>query len=258
MELLKTKILGLTIGSKVLSSSYKHSMGGLLIKLPFLLYISALIFISVSIIYFFNTYENSYPTYDNLFKQSIKFTFFQAILCTLISICFGFILSLCLYVSNIKRIYITTALNFFFIAPVLFISYGVIFIHGSNGLIQKILHFFNLEIPYSIFGLIGIIYVTSYFNIALSANYFYRKLISVPENYLKLLSANKINFYLALTKYLRPIILNNLLSTSILIEENMYVCLSDINRDQINKTVNNIISLKGYEKFLNYVYRNIK
>lgn len=61
-----------------------------------------------------------------------------------------------------------------------------------------------------------------------------------------------------LNKYQKQIILNNLLSTSILIEENMYVCLSDINRDQINKTVNNIISLKGYEKFLNYVYRNIK
>ncbi|MDB9776812.1 hypothetical protein OAB63_03525 [Alphaproteobacteria bacterium] len=162
--------------------------------------------------------------YSKFFKRSIKFTLYQATISTLMSISLGFILSICLYVSNIKKEHITTALNFFFIAPVLFISYGVIFIHGSNGLIQKILNFFDLQIPYSFFGLVGIIYVTSFFNIALTANYFFRKLSNIPENYLKLLSANKINLYLALTRYLRPIILNNII---ILVSMVLIFCISN-------------------------------
>ena len=247
MVLLKIKHYGSIIGPQVLSKTNHNIEGSLLIKLPFYFYILILISIGTSVLFFFYNLENLSVSYDNFFKQSIKFTFFQAILSTSISITFGFILSLCLYLSNIKSQYITTALNFFFIAPVLFISYGVIFIHGSNGLMQKIFQLFNLDFSYSFFGLVGIIYVTSFFNIALSANYFYRKLINIPENYLKLLAANKINFYLALTKYLRPIILNNII---ILVSMILIFCISNFTIIYIfaNSPLLTTIELAIYQK----------
>jgi thiamine transport system permease protein len=247
MDLLKIKTHGLNIGLQVLSSINQNLRGSLFIKLPFYFYIFILITAGLSVLFFLNNLENSSVSYDSFFKQSIKFTFLQAILSTLISILCGFILSLCLYLSNFKSKHITIALNFFFIAPVLFISYGVIYIHGSNGLIQKLFQFLNFNYPYSFFGLVGIIYVTSFFNIALSANYFFRKLINIPENYLKLLTANKINLYLSLIKYLRPIILNNII---VLISMVLIFCISNFTIIYIfaNSPLLTTIELAIYQK----------
>ena len=41
-------------------------------------------------------------------------------------------------------------------------------------------------------------------------------------------------------------------------KDNTYVCLSQKNTNEINNAINNIISNKGYEEFLKYVYKNIK
>ena len=225
MLLRKTKTYGSSIGHQVLTKTINQKLeGGLIIKLPFYFYIVILLFLLTFLINLFYVTKNYSFVFDNILKQSIKFTFFQAILSTIISIILGFILSICLYLSNFKRKIITTFLNFFFIAPVLFISYGVIFIHGSDGLLQNIFQFINLNFSYTFFGIIGIIYVTSYFNIALSANYFFRKLTNIPENYLKLMSANKISLYVALTRCLKPVVLNNL---SILITMVLIFCISN-------------------------------
>ena len=53
-------------------------------------------------------------------------------------------------------------------------------------------------------------------------------------------------------------ILNDILSEVIIIEKEIYLCLSDTNRSEISNIINNVLFSKGYEKFLQYVHKNIK
>jgi hypothetical protein len=56
----------------------------------------------------------------------------------------------------------------------------------------------------------------------------------------------------------KKIILSNLFRKVILIDENIFVCLDDKNKEEINNLVNGIFKEKGYKEFLKYVYKNIK
>ncbi len=53
-------------------------------------------------------------------------------------------------------------------------------------------------------------------------------------------------------------ILTNILNESILIDKNSYVCLSKVNKEKIYNITNVILSEEGNEKFIKYVYKNIK
>ena len=61
-----------------------------------------------------------------------------------------------------------------------------------------------------------------------------------------------------LTQNQKILIMSNLNSKTISMQDNIYVCLSQKNTNEINNAINNIISNKGYEEFLKYVYKNIK
>ena len=61
-----------------------------------------------------------------------------------------------------------------------------------------------------------------------------------------------------LTQNQKILIMSNLNSKTISMKDNIYVCLSQKNTNEINNAINNIISNKGYEEFLKYVYKNIK
>ena len=61
-----------------------------------------------------------------------------------------------------------------------------------------------------------------------------------------------------LTQNQKILIMSNLNSKTISMQNNIYVCLSQKNTNEINNAINNIISNKGYQEFLKYVYKNIK
>ena len=61
-----------------------------------------------------------------------------------------------------------------------------------------------------------------------------------------------------LTQKQKLLIISNLNSNTISITDKTHVCLSQKNTNEINNAINNIISNKGYEEFLKYVYKNIK
>ena len=56
----------------------------------------------------------------------------------------------------------------------------------------------------------------------------------------------------------KKIILKNILSDSILIDDKNYICLNKEDRDKVYNLTNEILAMKGYEKFLQYVYKRIK
>ena len=53
-------------------------------------------------------------------------------------------------------------------------------------------------------------------------------------------------------------LIENLSIKEILIENNKYICLKENNIKEIKNALNNIVGKDGYEKFLEYVYKNIK
>ena len=61
-----------------------------------------------------------------------------------------------------------------------------------------------------------------------------------------------------LNKKQKLIIISNLNLEVISMANDIYICLNKKNIEEIDYAFNNIISDKGYEKFLEYVYKNIK
>ncbi|GIR66468.1 MAG: hypothetical protein CM15mP70_15750 [Pelagibacteraceae bacterium] len=164
-------------------------MGAYMIRLPYYFYLTALCFIFLTGIFFFITKPDNFVFNISNYSNAIFFTFFQAIIATFFSSFLGFIFSLILYLSGKNQRLISAFLNFCFILPVIFVSFGIIFFYSSNGILSKFFSFLSLNYEFKIFSLVGIIYVTSYFNIAFNANFFFRKLVNLPENYIKILKS---------------------------------------------------------------------
>ena len=178
-------------------------MGAFFIRLPYYLYLFILLFIFVTGISFFLIATDSYIFNFLNYSNAIFFTFFQATTATFFSSILGFIFGLILYLSGKNQRLISAFLNFCFILPVIFVSFGVIFFYSSNGVLSKFLNLFSLNYDFKIFSFAGIIYVTSYFNIAFNANFFFRKLVNLPDNYIKVLKSNNITFWTAVRLQIR-------------------------------------------------------
>ena len=197
---------GLQTGKNLLLNKFYFNRGVGLIALPYLIYLAFIITLFISSLFIF-TDTDTFQEFNLLYYlATLKFTFFQAFLACLISSIMGFFFSLIFYFSNKDPRVISLFLNFCFILPVIFVSFGVIFFYSSNGTLSIILNWLSIEYDMKIFSLKGIIYVTSYFNIALNANFFFRKLINIPENYLKVLQSNGVPFMKSIRLQLKKFI----------------------------------------------------
>src|SRR6056300_992440 len=178
-------------------------MEAYLVRLPYYFYLVTLLFIFITGISFFLIASDNYIFNFFNYSNAIFFTLFQAAVATFFSSLLGFIFSLILYLSGKSERLVSAFLYFCFILPVIFVSFGIIFFYSSNGVLSKILSLFSLDYDFKIFSFTGIIYVTSYFNIAFNANFFFRKLVNLPENYIKLLKSNDIPFLTAVRLQIR-------------------------------------------------------
>ena len=186
------------------------------LRLPYLIYLAFIITLFISSLFIFSDIKD-FKEFNLLsYLGTIKFTFFQAFLACFISSIVGFSFSLIFYFSNKDPRAISSFLNFCFILPVIFVSFGSIFFYSSNGVLSIIFDWLPIDYDMKIFSLKGIIYVTSYFNIALNANFFYRKLINIPENYMKVLQSNGIPFLKSIRLQLKKFIFSGYSSVLIL------------------------------------------
>src|SRR6056300_892109 len=173
------------------------------VRLPYFFYITTLLFIFFSGIFFFIKVPDDFNFIILNHINAIFFTFLQSIVATFFSSLLGFIFSLILYLSGKNQRLISAFLNFCFILPVIFVSFGIIFFYSSNGVVSNLFNLLSIDYELKIFSFIGIIYVTSYFNIAFNANFFFRKLVNLPENYIKILKSNNITFWTAVRLQIR-------------------------------------------------------
>ena len=69
----------------------------------------------------------------------------DAIICLQMTILFGIIFSLIFYFSDKDSSVISSFLNFCFILPVIFVSFGSIFFYSSNGILSIIFHWLSID-----------------------------------------------------------------------------------------------------------------
>ncbi|MDC3146594.1 hypothetical protein OA857_02725, partial [Alphaproteobacteria bacterium] len=110
--------------------------GAYFIRLPYLVYLFFIISLFITTLYFLSNADNFSDFKFFSYFNTIKFTFFQAFLACSISSIAGFIFGLILYLSNKNPKVISSLLNFCFILPVIFVSFGSIFFYSSNGILS--------------------------------------------------------------------------------------------------------------------------
>tara|TARA_B100000579_G_scaffold258807_1_gene213183 strand:+ start:3433 stop:5007 length:1575 start_codon:yes stop_codon:yes gene_type:complete len=197
-------------------NKYLFDKGAYIIRLPYFFYLLFILILFTTTLYFLSNIKDFNDFKFSFYLQTIKFTFIQAFLACLISSMIGFLFSLVFYYSNRDQRIISSFLNFCFILPVIFISFGSIYFYSSNGILSSLLGLLSIEYDMKIFSLTGIIYVTSYFNIAFNANFFYRKLINIPDNYIRVLRSNGIPFLKSLRLQLKNFVFSGYSSVLIL------------------------------------------
>ena len=108
--------------------------------------------LTILLYYDFNSILSSYQPY---YLNVIKFSIFQAIISSIISVCMGILFAHLLfkhsYIHGINSL--VNFLSFTFILPTIIIVLGIISIYGNSGYLNYILEFFDLNI----YGILGII-----------------------------------------------------------------------------------------------------
>jgi len=119
---------------------------------------------------------------DPYYRHITIFSFKQAILSTLISVILAIPISHALSRRNfwgkglLLKLFATTL-----VLPVLVAVFGLLAIYGKSGLLASGFAYFDSKLPFSIFGLNGILLAHVFFNLPFACRLFLQALNSVPE-----------------------------------------------------------------------------
>ena len=135
---------------------------------------------------------------DERLIRTVIFTIFQASLSTILSIFFGLILAWSLanrqhfFLRNILIALISSAL----VLPTLVVVLGIVSLYGRNGWLASISHwFFGEPLPFSIYGLSGILIAHVFFNASFAARIFLHRFEAIPDEKHKLCFALGLGFH---------------------------------------------------------------
>lgn len=119
---------------------------------------------------------------DPYFRHISQFSFYQALLSTLLSVLLAIPISHALFRRQfwgkalLLKLFATTL-----VLPVLVAVFGLLAIYGNSGLIADVLRYFDQTLPFSIFGLNGILLAHVFFNLPFACRLFLQALQAIPE-----------------------------------------------------------------------------
>jgi len=119
---------------------------------------------------------------DTYYRHITKFSFYQAFLSTLLSIVLAIPISHALSrrtfwgKSFLLKLFATTL-----VLPVLVAVFGILAIYGNSGLLANLFTYFEAKLPFSIFGLNGILLAHVFFNLPFACRLFLQALNSIPQ-----------------------------------------------------------------------------
>lgn len=124
---------------------------------------------------------------DPYYRHVTKFSFYQSFLSTLLSV--GLAIPVAHALSRRDFIGKSLLLKLFattLVLPVLVGVFGLLAIYGNSGLVADLLGFFDSKLPFSIYGLNGILLAHVFFNLPYATRLLLQSLESIPEEQHKL------------------------------------------------------------------------
>jgi thiamine transport system permease protein len=118
---------------------------------------------------------------DPYYRHITQFSFYQALLSTLLSVSLAIPVSHALFRREfwgkalLLKLFATTL-----VLPVLVAIFGLLAIYGNSGLVSNLFNFFDSKLPFSIFGLNGILLAHVFFNLPFACRLFLQALHSIP------------------------------------------------------------------------------
>jgi len=118
---------------------------------------------------------------DSYYRHVTQFSFYQALLSTLLSVLFAIPISHALFRREffgkalLLKLFATTL-----VLPVLVAIFGLLAIYGNSGLLATLFSYFDSQLPFSIFGLNGILLAHVFFNLPFACRLFLQALNAIP------------------------------------------------------------------------------
>jgi len=118
---------------------------------------------------------------DPYYRHITQFSFYQALLSTLLSVLFAIPISHALFRREfwgkalLLKLFATTL-----VLPVLVAIFGLLAIYGNSGLLASVFSYFDSKLPFSIFGLNGILLAHVFFNLPFVCRLFLQALNAIP------------------------------------------------------------------------------
>lgn len=119
---------------------------------------------------------------DPYYRHITQFSFYQAGLSTLLSVLLAIPISHALFRRDfwgktlLLKLFATTL-----VLPILVAIFGLIAIYGNSGLLASTFRYFDSELPFSIFGLNGILLAHIFFNLPFACRLFLQSLQAIPD-----------------------------------------------------------------------------
>ncbi len=124
---------------------------------------------------------------DPYYRHVTQFSFYQASLSTVLSVGFAIPVAHALYRRQfwgrglLIKLFATTL-----VLPVLVGVFGLLAIYGNSGLLAQIFNWFDVRLPFSIYGLNGILLAHFFFNLPYASRLLLQALESIPDEQHKL------------------------------------------------------------------------
>ncbi|MFV0447664.1 MAG: thiamine/thiamine pyrophosphate ABC transporter permease ThiP [Vibrio sp.] len=124
---------------------------------------------------------------DPFYRHVTQFSFYQASLSMLLSVGFAIPVAHALYRRRfwgrnlLIKLFATTL-----VLPVLVGVFGLLAIYGNSGILAEVLGWFELKLPFSIYGLNGILLAHFFFNLPYASRLLLQALESIPQEQHKL------------------------------------------------------------------------
>lgn len=118
---------------------------------------------------------------DPYYQHVTYFSFYQALISTLLSVVLAIPVAHSLSRRQFKgkalllKLFATTL-----VLPVLVGIFGLLSIYGNSGLLSSLFHYFDTKLPFSIYGLNGILVAHVFFNMPFATRLFLQSLQSIP------------------------------------------------------------------------------
>ena len=173
--------------------SQRHFLPGIITAGGIFIFVVASL---VGLLSYSGSFNPTFLWFDPYYRHITLFSFYQSFISTFLSIVLAIPVAHALSRRNffaksllLKLFAITLVL------PVLVGIFGLLAIYGNSGLVSDIYQFFDKPLPFSIYGLNGIILAHVFFNLPFAARLLYQSLQSIPAEHHKLSAHLGINHW---------------------------------------------------------------